>query len=135
MAYRRFAKFVAVGGIGFLVDAAVLTLALRYLTESIYAARMLSFTMAVIATWLLNRTFVFAVREPRRLAAEYGRYLATQVVGALCNLLVFVALIEALPRLASTPIIPLAVGAVLGALANYAGSVYWVFNARRRSNP
>lgn len=135
MAYRRFAKFIVVGGIGFLVDAAVLTLALRYLTASIYAARMLSFSVAVVATWLLNRTFVFAAREPRPLAAEYGRYLATQIIGALCNLLVFVALIEAIPRLASTPIVPLAIGAVLGALANYAGSVYWVFNASRRSNP
>jgi len=38
-------------------------------------------------------------------------------------------------RLHAAGIIPLAVGAVLGALANYAGSVYWVFNARRRSNP
>jgi putative flippase GtrA len=135
MAYRRFAKFIAVGGIGFLVDAGVLTLALRHLTASIYGARMLSFTVAVIATWLLNRTFVFAASGPRPLVAEYGRYLTTQVVGALCNLLVFVALIETLPRLASTPIVPLAVGAVLGALVNYAGSAYWVFNAKRRSNP
>jgi putative flippase GtrA len=53
----------------------------------------------------------------------------------LSNLLVFTALIEAFPRLASTPVVPLAVGAVLGALVNYAGSAWWVFRPKRRSNP
>ena len=121
-----------VGGVGFVVDAGVLTLALRYLNAPIYGARMLSFTMAVLATWLLNRAFVFDSGAARdRMVTEYGRYLTTQVVGAACNLLVFAALIEAFPSLAATPVVPLAVGAVLGALVNYAGSAWWVFNPKR----
>jgi len=64
-------------------------------------------------------------------AAEYGRYLTTQVTGALANLLIFVVLIELVPRLAATPVVPLAVGAVAGALVNYAGSAWWVFRPKR----
>lgn len=136
MVSRRFAKFIVVGGIGFAVDAAVLTLALRHLTSSVYAARALSFTTAVLCTWLLNRTFVFATGEDARpIAGEYARYLTTQVTGALSNLLVFAVLIEALPMLESMPVVPLAVGAVLGALVNYAGSAWWVFRPGRRENP
>ena len=64
---------------------------------------------------------------------EYGRYLATQVIGALANLLVFIVLIELIPQLAATPVVPLAVGAVAGALVNYAGSAWWVFRPKRAS--
>ena len=133
MVSRRFARFIFVGGIGFLVDAGVLMLAVRYLTPSVYAARALSFTVAVFVTWLLNRTFVFATgQDERPIVSEYARYLTTQVMGALSNLLVFFMLIEAFPLLESSPVIPLAVGAVLGALVNYAGSAWWVFRPKRR---
>jgi putative flippase GtrA len=85
----------------------------------------------VLATWLLNRLYVFEPDKRASLAAEYGRYLATQIAGALTNLAVFVALIESIPRLAATPVVPLAIGALLGALVNYAGSALWVFDATR----
>jgi putative flippase GtrA len=124
-------RFIVVGGVGFLIDAGVLTLALRYVTPSVYVARSMSFTAAVIATWLLNRTFVFDADADGSMAAEYGRYFVTQVAGALSNLGVFVALIEILPRLAATPVVPLAAGAVLGALVNYAGAALWVFRTTR----
>ena len=75
MAARRFAKFLVVGGIGFLVDAGVLTLAVRHLGASVYAARALSFSVAVLATWLLNRTYVFGtIGHSAPMGAEYGRY-------------------------------------------------------------
>lgn len=109
----------------------MLTLALHDFTPSVYIARALSFTAAVIATWLLNRMFVFDADANGSIVAEYGRYFVTQVAGALSNLGVFVALIELMPRLGATPIVPLAVGAALGALVNYAGATLWVFNARR----
>jgi len=132
----RVAKFLVVGGVGFVVDAAILTLALRHLTPSVYAARALSFGVAVLVTWLLNRTFVFATAgSGAGVATEYGRYFVTQVVAALANLAVFVALIEALPTLADTPVVPLAIGAVLGAAVNYAGSAWWVFRAGARPSP
>ena len=130
MPFRRIAKFAVVGGIGFAIDAGVLTLAVRELS-SVYTARALSFSCAVLVTWLLNRLYVFDPDKRASLAAEYGRYLATQVAGALTNLAVFVALIESIPRLAATPVVPLAIGAVLGALVNYAGSALWVFDATR----
>ena len=126
MQLRRVAKFAVVGGVGFAIDAGVLTLAVRELS-SVYGARALSFSCAVLVTWLLNRLYVFEPDKRASLAAEYGRYLATQIAGALTNLAVFVALIETIPRLAATPIVPLAIGA----LVKYAGSALWVFDATR----
>lgn len=128
--YRRLFRFLIVGGVGFAIDAGVLTAALHGFTSSVYVARAVSFTTAVVATWLLNRAFVFETDGRGSLAAEYGRYFVTQVAGALTNLGIFVALIEVVPRLANTPVIPLAVGAILGALVNFAGSSLWVFRTR-----
>ncbi len=89
-ASRRFARFIAVGGIGFLVDAGVLTLAVRVLGASVYPARALSFSVAVFATWLLNRAFVFGhAGRGAPIVGEYSRYLVTQVIAAFCNLAVF----------------------------------------------
>jgi putative flippase GtrA len=129
MRLRRVAKFAVVGGVGFAIDAGVLTLAVRELS-SVYTARAVSFACAVLVTWVLNRLYVFDPDKRASLAFEYGRYLATQIAGALTNLAVFVALVESIPRLATTPVVPLAIGAVLGAVVNYGGSALWVFDAR-----
>ncbi len=130
MVTRRFVKFLVVGGLGFVVDAGVLTFALDHLTSSIYAARALSFSLAVLATWLLNPTFVFVASSPRGAAVEYARYFTVQIVAALSNLTLFVLLIEAIPTLSTIPVVPLAIGAILGAFVNYAGSARWVFRHR-----
>ena len=130
--YRRLARFIVVGGIGFAIDAGVLTLALHRLVDSVYVARALSFTTAVAATWLLNRAFVFDTDGSGSAVAEYGRYFVTQLAGALTNLGVFVALIEIFPQLANAPVIPLAAGAILGAVVNFAGASLWVFRTRER---
>ena len=130
----RLLKFALVGGMGFVVDASVLTIALGRLTSSLYLARALSFSVAVFATWLLNRTFVFQGARIS-VAAEYARYFTVQVVGALTNLAVFFTLVESLPILSTTPVVPLAIGAIVAAFVNYAGSIWWVFghqSARQR---
>jgi len=68
-------------------------------------------------------------------AGKVGDYdLVTQVIAAVCNLAVFAALIEAVPRLVATPVVPLAAGAVLGAFVNYGGSTWWVFRHKPRPN-
>jgi len=58
MRLRRVAKFAVVGGVGFAIDAGVLTLAVRELS-SVYTARAVSFACAVLVTWVLNRLYVF----------------------------------------------------------------------------
>ena len=56
--------FAVVGGVGFLVDGGILTLLSMVAHTNIYLARGASFSSATLATWLLNRTFVFQA-EPR----------------------------------------------------------------------
>lgn len=119
---RQFARFAGIGGLGFLIDAGVLTLLVATTSMGPYWARLLSFATAVSVTWYANRRWVF---EPETDAsAEYVRYVLVQVAGAGINVAIYVLLIMALPELAHWPVVPLAGGAAVALLFNF-------FSARR----
>ena len=124
--------FGVVGAIGFAIDGGILTLLATRLGVDVYAARTISFSVATLATWLLNRRAVFRARAAPRggRREEYVRYLAVQVCGAAINLGVFSALIAVHPALRAVPIVPLAVGAAIAMIFNYAGVRYWAFGGR-----
>ncbi len=103
-------RFIVVGTVGFLVDAGLLTLAMRS-GWTIFPARLLSFALAVTCTWFLNRTWTFARAQTRSASREYSYYLLTQVVGAAINLTVFFVLVAKVTWLIEWPVIPLAIGA------------------------
>ena len=129
--------FIFVGGIGFLVDGGLLTLCSQYFSFDIYMSRLLSFSVATITTWGLNRTLVFKHdADPSvRKIVEYGRYLFVQVGGGAANLLVFTLVLAIHPPLKAIPIIPLFFGSIFGLFINFAGSRYWVFVKKRSVEP
>lgn len=131
-ALDRLPAFALVGIVGLVVDGGVLSLLVQVMHWNVFVSRGCSFALAVSVTWLLNRTLVFHSTRSRGggRRSEYARYIAVQVVGAAVNLAVFSALLVAFPRFTSTPILPLAVGAMFGLLVNYACARYWVFDSR-----
>ncbi len=122
-------RFAVIGALGFVVDASILTLLFNVLDYNLYIARLISFSMATLVTWLLNRLYTFHAHIPviNSKSKEYGRYLAVQIGGALINLLVFVVVIALLPQLEKIAVIPLAIGALFGLLFNYTCTHYWVY--------
>jgi putative flippase GtrA len=129
---RRFAAFVAVGTVGFCVDAGVLTALVSLGGVNPYAARIISFAVAVIATWALNRRFTFEsdATSAKERASEYGRYFFIQVLGASANLIVYSICLLAWPQLISWLVVPLAFGSAVGLVINFVGSRLWVFRSR-----
>lgn len=120
-------RFALIGGVGFLVDAGVLTTLVRVNGWGLYEARALSFALAVTATWYLNRRFTFARRADANRKREYGRYFAVQTLGALINLSVYVAMVAALPVVAPYPVIPLAAGSGVAMLFNFVAARQFAF--------
>jgi len=127
----RFARFVVVGGIGFAVDAGVLTALLHATALGPYLARVVSFGAAVVCTYLLNRNWTFASRQ-RRGDRLFLSYLATQIVGALINYCVYAAVVYVTRLPPPTgPLIALTAGSALALIWNYASLRWFVFGGRR----
>jgi len=122
-----FFRFGLVGVAGFSVDYAVLHTVNGHFGLNAYTGRLVSFTVAVCATWLLNRSFTFrhaTAHGPVRQAALYG---AVQGAGFLANYSVYAAAIALVPALRHALFLPLAMGSAAGLCLTFAGSKYLAF--------
>lgn len=126
---QLFPGFAAIGALGFLVDAGILTAVMYGFDANHYAARAISFTVAVTTTWYMNRRWVFKRVAAQKTGREYTAYLVVQTIGAVINLSVFVAAIELAPALSDTLLVPLALGAAVALLFNFSASSRFVFSA------
>lgn len=121
---------MGVGAIGFVVDAALLTVLVSGFAWGLYAARAVSFSCAVTVTWICNRNWVF--ERTADISREYTQYLSMQIVGATLNLGTYVALLELFPALGRWPVVPLAIGGIIALIFNFNVAKHFVFASAGR---
>ncbi|WP_320035949.1 GtrA family protein [Halarcobacter sp.] len=90
---KQFIKFGIVGSIGFCIDAIILLLCVNIFEIEVYIARVLSFSLAVFTTWLLNRVFTFQKSKYGK-KREYFYYFTIQSIGAILNYIIFIMLVK-----------------------------------------
>jgi len=123
-----FPAFVVVGGIGFIIDASILAILVHGYGWGDYTARILSFAVAVTATWYLNRRYVFSARKTLDRRSEYSRYLAVQLTGMAINFLVYSLCIATVEIMDQWPVLALAVGSAVALFFNFMGARLFVFH-------
>lgn len=123
-----FRRFLVVGGIGFVVDGAVLYAMMQGAGLSAFPARLVSFTVAVLSTWILNRVWTFRDSRVHTPAGEFVRYVAVQLTGGACNVGVFTATVWLLPGVALAPALGLVLGSATGLLLNFLGARFIAFS-------
>jgi putative flippase GtrA len=140
----HFMRFCCVGLLGFLVDFAVLKAVLEAATLmgvdvasllAKVAARLVSFSVAVVATWLVNRTWTFAghAKGPgSSLLAEFGGYLTVQSVGFAANLVAYTAVLAGISAHSGHLLPAMIAGTAAGMMINYLGAKHFVFRRRAR---
>lgn len=133
----RIVRFALVGLAGFVVDAAVLGLLIRWAGMGPLAGRILSFAAAAGLTWWLNRQFTFrqSGAPSGGLRAELQLYLGASALGALINYLAFAVAVLAVPLFRDVPPLAVAVGSLAGAVFNYLAYSRFVFRAGRDTFP
>jgi putative flippase GtrA len=127
--FVQFIRYCVVGGCGFFVEAALIAFLQYRWGWSALPCRAVSFPVAVVVTWWLNRRYTFATRGGW---PELMRYLSTQGVGMLANLLAYTAVIWIVPALDRHALVPLVAGSALGLAVNFALARHWVFRAGKR---
>lgn len=115
--YFQFIKFSVVGTLGFGVDVSFF-----YIFSQVFSlglARTIAFLVAVIFTFLLNRSFTFLVEKQTGFFREFIKYFFSMILGGLANLASSLYLLYQIKFFESYQFIPLAVGSVAGLLINF----------------
>ncbi|MBU2963180.1 GtrA family protein [Citreicella sp. C3M06] len=114
---RHLGGFLVAGGLGFVADAAVLTLGtMAGLPPAL--ARVPSFLVAVLLTWAVNRKLTFRTSAAPGVR-EFLHYLAAMALGLGINYAVFVAVLAAAPLAQGWPVLALIPATAAGMIANF----------------
>ncbi|MEW8069406.1 MAG: GtrA family protein [Candidatus Thiodiazotropha endolucinida] len=122
---KQFGMFAVAGTIGYLVDVAVLLLC--NLVMGPHIGRLVSFSAAVVTTWLINRKHTFSNSGDASLRREFSRYFTTSIGGGVVNLLSYSAVVNVLDL--SSVWLPFAVafGSLSGMTVNFLLAKHFVF--------
>jgi putative flippase GtrA len=122
-----FLRFGLVGTVGFLVDGGLLQALVGLAGWGVIHARVLSFPVAVFATWLLNRHFTFDQANNGAASRSFARYVAVSLGGASVNFTIYTVLVLSVAPMAALPIVPLAIASIVALAFNYFGSKHFAF--------
>ena len=122
-------RFGVVGGVGFLVDSAVL-LAMLALGLGPYGGRVVSYVVAASATFALNRAWTFR-HQPKSETPirQWALFLMLNLIGFACNYGAYAALISGVSLVARYPVLGVAAGSLAGMTGNFLLSRRYVFGA------
>lgn len=127
--YLQFLRFALAGTAGFIVDVAVLYLALS-VGSGYYLGRFISFLCAAFVTWQINRRHAFAAEADGRRFREWLRYLLAMSGGGILNYLVYGGVVALAVHGPWLPVLAVAAGSVAGLIANFLTAKFWVFKGK-----
>ncbi len=116
-------RFLIVGSLGFLTDAGLLWLATKKLGLDPYSGRLLSFSAALLVTWLLNSTFTFK-NNSKRSKRQFGAYIAVQVSSFGLNYAIYSAIVW---KGMAVPIVALIFASIVAMFYSFTAMNLWVF--------
>jgi putative flippase GtrA len=132
----HFMRFCCAGGLGFVVDFTILK-TIVHLGLNPIGARLISFSVAVVVTWLVNRAWTFKAHPTPGAGAlirEFFGYVAVQSVGFAANFSVYTAMVIGISALNGRLLPPSIAGTAVGLLVNYLGAKHLVFRRRARAS-
>jgi putative flippase GtrA len=124
-----FVRFGLVGVAGFTVDASVLHAMVDFVGLNYFTGRLASFSVAVAATWVLNRSFTFRHKGHHGPLRQAMLYAAVQGAGGAANIAAYSAAIAMAPALSHMLLVPLAIGSGVGLCLTFLGSKHLAFRA------
>lgn len=125
----QFFKFGIVGGVGFVIDAAMLYFGIYALGLGRIGAGLFSFPFAVTVTWIGNRAFTFKDAQPKPAMKQLTAFFVVCAIGLVFNRGTYSFLVSAVPLIHDYPIIGLVAGTGVGMFFNFFAAKKHVFAA------
>jgi putative flippase GtrA len=126
-----FLRFCAVGAVGFIVDGAILAVGVYAAGLGPFLARALSASIAILATYALNRSWSFRHGAEVPFWRALPSYVGVQGFGFAVNIALYAVAIAMLPWPLSQPLMALALASATALIVNYAGARLVVFRRGR----
>jgi putative flippase GtrA len=127
-------RFAVIGGLGFVVDSAILAADTNWLGLDPFKGRLLSIFCAMICTWLGNRYVTFPEQRARGgitpVFREWGKFVGANIIGALVNYGVYAALLHFAASPFNNKYIALVLGVLAGLVFNFTLSKKLVFTGQ-----
>jgi putative flippase GtrA len=124
---RHGLAFLVSGGTAFIVDATVLKVLTLFLDIHPIAARLVAIALAMVAGWLMHRTYTFEVRLAPTFA-EFVRYAGVAWSASAVNYSVFVLVVLAYPDI--EPLVALVASSIVAMGFSYLGMRFAAFRHR-----
>ena len=124
---RHGLAFLVSGGTAFIVDALVLKLLTSVLGLHPIVARLAAIALAMVAGWLMHRTFTFRVTA-RPSLPEFLRYAGVAWTAAAVNYGLFVLIVLAYPAI--EPLVALVISSAVAMIFAYLGLRFAAFRHR-----
>jgi putative flippase GtrA len=125
---RRLMVFLLVGACGFMIDAGISMMLIKFAALAPALARIPAFIVASMATFAGNRRFTFAGR-PAPLVKGWLIYVGSTGLGALLNYAVFCVAMNLLPPTTWSAPLAIGIGSLAGLGVNYVCASTLVFKA------
>ena len=123
----RFLRFCVVGAIGFIVDGGFLAFLTAGLGIGPIRSRAVSFSAAVLTTWVMNRIWAFRDRPQPSITRELFFYVTMQGLGLAINLSLYTCLVLYSVAPFNYPLIALCIASGVALSFNYAVLLKYVF--------
>lgn len=120
---RKGARFIAVGMVGFATDAGLLWITTTQANIDPYSARLMSFSSALIITWILNSSITFEASKTNK-RRQFNSYLTVQVLSFGLNYSIYSGIVW---LNWSTPLVALVVAALVSMVFSFCAMNLWVF--------
>ena len=132
--WAHFSQFAVVGGLGTLVNLAVLTI-LNLLNVPLPIAVALAIIVAMVFNFALNRRFTFSYARQGSLIHQFLGFVGASSVGAVVNYTVTMILIRQWVFMQRMPQAAALIGIAAGMIINYGISRYLVFRKPHGPRP
>jgi putative flippase GtrA len=109
---KRFAKFAIVGAVGTIVDYSVFNIFAYALGFEEIVAQGISFTVAVISNFILNRYWTFRDSRSKRLRVQLFQYVLVNFVGLLIRTPIFAGFVAVFTGLLAGQALPFGIDPV-----------------------
>jgi putative flippase GtrA len=128
---REVLRFALAGVAGLLIDSLAMYSFLG-LGFAPIAARLCSFSFAVVSTWLINRTFTFQPKIGQSITHEFLAYVTAMAFGACVNLSVSLAILSStIGSYSWSPLAALAGGSISAMFVNFLAAKHYVFKKNK----